>query len=61
MKEEVRRHASERHEAAAGAGGAFMALQIRRIDTTGFAGQWSSGLEGRVASGYVCARRMTER
>ena len=41
--------------------GAFMALQVRRIDATGFAGQWSSGQEGRIASGHFCARRMAER
>lgn len=41
--------------------GAFMALQVRRIDSTGFAGQWSSGQEGRIASGHFCARRMAER
>lgn len=38
--------------------GAYMALHVRHIDAAGFAGQWSSGLEGRVAGGHFCARRL---
>jgi len=38
--------------------GAYMALHVRHIDAAGFAGQWSSGQEGRVAGGHFCAHRM---
>lgn len=38
--------------------GAYMALHVRLIDAAGFAGQWSSGQEGRTAGGHFCARRV---
>ena len=37
--------------------GGFLALTVRRIDTTGFAGTWTSGGGGRDAEGYFCAER----
>jgi hypothetical protein len=37
--------------------GGFLALTVRRIDRTGFAGTWTSGGGGKDAEGYFCAAR----
>ena len=37
--------------------GGYFALTVRRIDTDGFAGTWSSGTARQGAAGYFCAER----
>lgn len=36
---------------------AYTVLRVGRIDSSGFAGTWESGSEGRVVSGHFCATR----
>ena len=37
--------------------GGFLALNVRRLDSAGFAGTWASGGGGKAAAGYFCAER----
>jgi hypothetical protein len=37
--------------------GGYFALSVRRIDATGFAGTWVSGVTNQSAEGYFCAER----
>ena len=40
--------------------GGFTVLQVSGITSSGFTGDWRSGVEGEFASGYFCARRIGE-
>jgi hypothetical protein len=37
--------------------GGYFALTVRRVDTEGFVGTWSSGTARQAAAGYFCAQR----
>jgi hypothetical protein len=37
--------------------GGYFALTVRRVDSDGFAGTWSSGTGRQAAAGYFCAER----
>jgi len=38
--------------------GGYMALRVRRVDSSGFAGSWASGVLRERSAGYFCAVRM---